>query len=612
MIGISVRNSKNILKILGATALLIAAIAGQAKELPNGEIYSFNLNNETVEEFMIRSVGANGYQVVFSEKAKSRENRLNGPLKGKLKNIVKDIASSNGLIYFFDGSTLYIYGAKEKQEVHSIFPSENIAKLELALKKINLDDSENYIDIDRSIGLVSIFGVASYVNRVQAIVEALGAQDNQIMTEFKYFSLKFAWATDRVFTVGGREVTIPGVASILRQAIGEDQNQGMQYTVYSDQAESARAESLRGQGLAAQGSQSKQIASTMKGKIVDLYRSSKSDSGQYEERSYQRQQQTVSATRVVANPHQNGIIIRDLPERMPLYESLIGELDQPTEIIEIEATIIDINTDKLNELGIEWRFGKDNFEALFAGANQKSNLSLTGLADDVQYLNQVPGFQIGAIIGNNNQFVTRLNMLEKQGFISVTSRPRVATLNDLDAVIESGESLYVPVEGAFDTDLFKVQSGTLLRVTPHVIEEKDHKRIRMLINVEDGKVSMVTDANGNSVPMSTKNSVVTQAIVSSGHSLLLGGLVREEVTTEQRKVPLLGDIPLLGRLFRSDSETNRKSERMYLISPRLISPEGANQEAEKVKQKAQTYSSVVPICKGDCGNDNTRKKLRIF
>ncbi len=202
-------------------------------------------------------------------------------------------------------------------------------------------------------------------------------------------------------------------------------------------------------------------------------------------------------------------------------------------------------------------------------------------------------------------------------------------MNDLDAVIESGQALYVPVEGAFDSDLFKVQSGTVLRVTPHVIQNEFETEIRLLINVEDGTVDITSDENGNSVPMSTRNSVITQAIVQSGTSLLLGGLVREQASTVVQKVPLLGDIPLVGRLFRNNVDENQRTERMYLISPRIISAQGASEKAAKKleemkfgsfeenkakldRMRMESSQSSTDLCEGECNASITDRRLRIF
>ena len=248
---------------------------------------------------------------------------------------------------------------------------------------------------------------------------------------------------------------------------------------------------------------------------------------------------------MVADPHHNGLIIRDLPERMPLYAKLIKTLDSPTPHREIEATIIDINIDKLEEQGIQWRFGQNNLEALFARSGGKEHLLDSSLRNSVTALEQISGFQLGAIIGNHQQLVAQLNLLEQEGPRGITSRPRVATLNDLDAVIESGHSLYVPVQGAFETDLFKGVLGH----HPEGDAPYHHRRSREADPPDHfsggwkcGNAERCQRQHG--VPMSTRNAVVTQAVVNNGHSLCWG-LVREKSIQQADKIPGIGDIPFV-------------------------------------------------------------------
>ncbi len=594
--------------------------------------FSYRLKEKPLQEFLLTLLTEQGHQGVVSEQVAAMNRRLNGIRQGTPQSIFDSILRTNGLVTYFDGSKVYIYQVNELIQRFIAVPADDFRQLKKAIKAMNMHDRENVTRFNRSTGLVSINGTPAYVNQIQRIIQALNIRNLNAASEFQYYSLKFAWATDRVFTVGGREVTIPGVASILRQAIGEQPTRMTSQP--GDSALSVRSESLKGSGMAAIGRQAgdqKRQITLGDDKTINVFSSrgnndfAPSESGLNSQRLLEN-----DSSRVVADPHHNGIIIRDLPERMPLYAKLIKKLDRPTPIVEIEATIIDINIDKLSEQGIEWRFGQNNLEVLFAHANSKTNQVGAALAGSVNVLEQIPGFQLGAIIGNHNQLVSRLNLLEKEGLVSITSRPRVATLNDLDAVIESGRSLYVPVEGAFETDLFKVYSGTVLRVTPHIIKDGPETRIRLLVSVEDGTVDMLTDTDGASVPASTRNAVVTQAIVNSGHSLLLGGLVREASVQETSKIPLLGDLPLLGKLFRTDKEKGNRSERMYIISPRIITSQSADQTARGIMNKtealplasrpstsghstpAEKNREVAPQCKNDCQPGLTADKLVMF
>jgi type III secretion protein C len=276
----------------------------------------------------------------------------------------------------------------------------------------------------------------------------------------------------------------------------------------------------------------------------------------------------AQAPRIVADPHRNAVIIRDLPERMPLYEELVKQLDVESEIIQLDATVIDIDTTKARQLGINWAYQHGNTNVSFAGGIQP--LDAAG---------NIAGLQVNSIISNTATFVANVNALEQEGVTNIVQKPQVVTLNDVEAVIESTQSVYVPVSGAFDEDLYGVVAGTVLRVTPHLIEDNGRRRIRLLVSVEDGSLQMNTQASTTTgqttttqqaIPLVTRNAVNTQAIIDAGQGLLLGGLVRHETTRTTNKIPLLGSIPLLGHLFRSDSVSREDTERLFLISPRVI------------------------------------------
>ncbi len=590
----SIRQTTGFFTSLAFLLTLLGGLASatiQAKPLSfrDSAQYSYRLKEKPLADFLQTLLAEQGHQAVISEQVASMSRRLNGIKQGTPQEIFDSILRTNGLVTYFDGSKIFIYQLNELMQRFVAVPKSELKQIKQAVRAMNLHDKENVTRFNRSTGLVSINGTPAYVNQIQHIIQAITIRNLNTASEFQYYSLKFAWATDRVFMVGNREVTIPGVASILRQAIGEQST--LTTPPPMDSALPSRSNSLKGQGMAATGQRpkdSKKRITLSNDKTINVI-GARSNNSFTPATSHRNDQGLLANTtsRVVADPHHNGLIIRDLPERMPLYSKLIRTLDKPTPIVEIEATIIDIDIDKLSEKGIEWRFGRNNLELLFAHANRKKNQVGAVLADSVDVLKQMPGFQIGAIIGDHNQLISRLNLLEKEGMVTITSRPRVATLNDLDAVIESGRSLYVPVEGAFETDLFKVYSGTVLRVTPHIIEDGSETRIRLIVSVEDGTVDMLTDTNGASVPSSTRNSVVTQAIVNAGHSLLLGGLVREASVQETDKIPLLGDIPYLGKLFRTDKEKANRSERMYIISPRIITSQNTDQTAQAILNKTE-------------------------
>jgi type III secretion protein C len=276
--------------------------------------------------------------------------------------------------------------------------------------------------------------------------------------------------------------------------------------------------------------------------------------------------------RIVADPYRNAIIIRDYPDRIPIYEDLVRQLDIESQIIELDATVIDIDKSNVRQLGIDWTYQHGNTGAAFGGG-----------IHPVDAAGALSGLQFNSIISDASTFMARVNALETEGVTNIVQRPQVVTLNDVEAVIESTQTIYFPVSGAFDEDLYNVVAGTVLRVTPHMIVDNGRQRIRLLVEIDDGTVQVTNQPTVNAagqklqlaVPSVVNNAVNTQAIIDAGEGLLLGGLVRHENTRTTNKIPLLGSIPLLGHLFRGDSVTRDHTERLFLISPQIVTASAA-------------------------------------
>ncbi len=294
--------------------------------------------------------------------------------------------------------------------------------------------------------------------------------------------------------------------------------------------------------------------------------------------------------RVESDPRLNAVIVRDVPSRMAVYEELINALDVEPQLLEIEATIIDINTDRLRELGINWRWSRSRGSLLF-GNGTDSDLLLNPLASVLDITPVANGLSFSGILGGRNDFVARISALQEQGAAKVVTNPQVVTLSNVEAVFETSNTFYVRVAGRDEVDLFNVSAGTTLRVTPHVFKDNNEVRIKLLVNIEDGAL---TNNRVDTLPVVSRSALSTQALIFEGESLLVGGLVRQSNGDQVTKVPLLGDIPLLGALFRTTKKNDERIERMFLIQPRLSSGRGRPNPPSAPPPPPATPSGALP------------------
>jgi type III secretion protein C len=374
------------------------------------------------------------------------------------------------------------------------------------------------------------------------------------------FPLKYAWAQDVSLAYGGKEVLVPGVASVLRSLLGSPSG-GDAYYDGGDRTLRPTVEKLRGRGMASVGNPRRNGRN----------RQARDDYYEDYYEDYPPPQQSAPApvnsgdqVRIEAERRLNAVIVRDTKDRMPYYEQIIAALDVEPQLVEIEAQIVDVNTDKALQLGVNYRFSNAGDEALF-GRGDASDLRLRN-GQNITPAGQ--GFFFSTVLGNSGNFVARVNALATEDAAKIVSRPQVVTMSNTEAIVEANRSFFVRVAGDYDVDLFNVNAGTTLRVTPHVLRETGQTpRIRLLVTVEDGSL---TPAQVDQIPIVDRAAINTQALILEGESLLLGGLVRDEEYKSVRKVPLLGDVPILKYAFRYSTKNKTRVERLFLITPRLI------------------------------------------
>jgi len=160
----------------------------------------------------------------------------------------------------------------------------------------------------------------------------------------------------------------------------------------------------------------------------------------------------------------------------------------------------------------------------------------------------------------------------------------------MEAEIQSNREIFVPVGGTFEVDLFDVIAGTTLRVTPHVINDRGRRRIRIATSIEDGDVQLVSSSVQNAeLPVVNRNSVNTQAIIDEGQSLLIGGLRRTQEIKRKRGVPFLRNIPVVKKVFSNEQDQKDSAERLFLITPRLIGRQQVLELREDTQRIEDTF-----------------------
>jgi type III secretion protein C len=568
---------------MAALGLMLCAALAQAAAIPFKKSTTEIQTDKTLREILPDFFHDQGLEVVLSPQVAARNGTINGSFKGTYAQVWRRIADSNGLLAYWDGSAVYVYLDSERVTDYTSVPLPLEQQFMSAMGSVNWADAAtgNVWKLEPSTGLVTITGTKRFAEQVKQMALTIAGLGQHETTRFKFYPLKYAWASDTTMNLGNRQVTVPGVASVLRALVGNDGNG--QFSGASERLMSARQRGLRGQGLAGAGQQPPPPLGnyTVPPADEDGLTPPSAPLAPTAQRGSVEAIAGGGDTRIVADSFRNAIIVRDTPDRLPMYDELIRQLDVPPQMVEIEATIIDVDKKKARQLGINWFYRNHRTTVGFLSGNQTqadglANKALLLAALGLGDTSGLPplfnnGLQIGTILGNPAKFVANINALEDDGVAHVVTRPQVITMNDAEAVIQSNQSVYVPVAGAYNSDLYNVTAGTTLRVTPHLVMENGTPHIRMMVQIEDGNISYSPkDAQDIQYPIVSQNAVNTQAVIQDGQGLLLGGLVQDQSQNNEHKIPVLGDIPLLGYLFKTVQKQRAHTERLFLITPRLV------------------------------------------
>ncbi len=260
----------------------------------------------------------------------------------------------------------------------------------------------------------------------------------------------------------------------------------------------------------------------------------------------------------------NTIIITDTRETLIRAKELIYTLDNVTPQIMIRAKIIEANKDFSRSLGIGAKFGFD--EDVTKHGNDKHEVSLNspkGVANAISFTfnNLVPG-AFGD--GGTSFLTTTLNAAESKGDIEVLSSPKILTLDNVKATIRQGiEYPYNKLDKSGNTTIEFKNVDLLLEVTPHVTPDK---RISMEILVTKNEIAGFT----NLVPSLSVNEARTTLLVNNNDTIVIGGVIKTKTTHSKSGFPFLMNIPILGRLMRTDLNKTDKQELLIFITPTIV------------------------------------------
>ena len=294
----------------------------------------------------------------------------------------------------------------------------------------------------------------------------------------------------------------------------------------------------------------------------------------------------------------NSLIVTDISSRMPLITQTIASLDVPAPQVLIEVEMLDVSKNTVDKLGIQ--HGNNPFTLIFPGSLAKGRFFMGDNA--YRTAEDITSATAGSIVFGRT-FAELLDFFRTQTDTKYLARPRLLTLNNETAEIKIttqevvGEKQSVTgATGAQTTtaEAERYETGVSLRVTPQINIETGEITMFIVPSVAEASVSGITSSSGVKFYNPETRSTKSVVRVRDGETIILGGLIRNELQQTVTKLPILGDIPVVGALFRHVSkEPKKERELLVFITPHIMKESGIElARAGKIRLPEREQSTV--------------------
>jgi len=287
----------------------------------------------------------------------------------------------------------------------------------------------------------------------------------------------------------------------------------------------------------------------------------------------------------------NALVVTDTPEKVEEIINIVNTIDVPSVTVGIEARIVEVTNQALEDLGIQWgglgQFGDARITGGGLGAStgdepevpQSGNVGLSGSNFIVNLPATIPlggpGSSLGFTLGRSATKVLdiQLSALERDGKLKLLAAPRLTTMNHERAWIESGTEIPFRNQsvsgGGVTTFTVEFKSASIeLEVTPHVVGDSLSQAVFLDAVVTRKEADFARAIDGN--PPLLSRTIYTRALVKTGETVVIGGLMRDDTTDTIEKVPWVSDLPFVGWMFRRTQERDEKSQLMIFLTPSIL------------------------------------------
>ncbi|WP_230350796.1 type III secretion system outer membrane ring subunit SctC [Lelliottia sp. WAP21] len=497
------------------------AITTQAQRANTSQTEDDYIARDKGVDYLFKALSAKLQKpIVASAKAKKYSVTGNFDLTNSIE-ALKKVTADLGLIWYFDGAIFYVYEASEATTAVVQFSRRNFNDLVSFLRQNSLYDNRYPLKMNYSADTLYVSGPPKYIDIITAIASLMQENPDEDLQQqvIETIKLRHAFVDDRSYNYRDNDIVIPGIATTINLLLSN--------TTQSNQISAARKPIESNVETGAAGIPLGQSA---------LFKKTEIDG-------------TNDDIKVVSFTGRNSLMVKGTRAQVNMIKDLIASLDIPRKQIEMSLWIVDISKDDLDAMGVNW------------GGQFKIGDNIAGL------------FNTGSLItsAQQNYFLAEVTALSQNNKANIVSRPFLLAQENMPALFDNTKNFYVRLSGENNVDLQTVTYGTTINVTPMISD--DNKVIEMTLEIMDGSTSVTQDGSTevvDNLPVVGNTTINTLVRVMEGQSLMIGGYTRDQVQFSESKIPLLGDLPFVGYLFKNTSNTVSKTVRIFLIQPKVL------------------------------------------
>lgn len=280
---------------------------------------------------------------------------------------------------------------------------------------------------------------------------------------------------------------------------------------------------------------------------------------------------------VTVDERTNTLLIRDTLASIDEARKMIKALDIPVKQVLIESRMVTVLDDVDEQLGVRWGFSDRQDDNGVSGSIEGADTIAGGVVPSIDNRLNVNlpvssaagsiGFQIASLV-DGTILDLELSALESENKGEIIASPRITVANQHEAYIEQGTEIpYVQATSSGATSVEFKKAVLSLKVTPHITP--DNRIILDLVVTQDTRGETVSTSTGDAVAIDTQE-IKTQVLVENGETIVLGGIFQQTSSDGVSKVPLFGDLPLVGALFRNSSQLQQKRELLIFVTPKIV------------------------------------------